>query len=126
MSKYITEFQETGNSTVNIELICKDWKDRFSICTWINDNEEKYTFVVNGKRKNTRLCKTKISKEQATMIIHRLNLVHVKAGIPRSAGAYHSKEFVKSECERIRKIEEEKEQELTHIRHIRYEYEMAL
>ena len=126
MSKYISEFQQTGNSTVNVDLICKDWNDRFSICTWINDNEEKYTFVVNGKRKNTTLCKTQISKEQAMYIVSKLNLIHVKASIPRSAGAYHSKEFIKSECERIRKIEEEKEIELTHIRHTRYEYEQAL
>lgn len=126
MSKYITKFKQTGNSTVNVDLICKDWNDRYTISTWINDKEEKYTFVVNGKRKNTRLCKTQISKEQATEIISKLNLIHVKAGIPRSAGAYHSRDFVKSECERIRKIEEEKEIELTHIRHIRYEYELAL
>ena len=65
MSKYITDFQETGNSTINVDLVCKYWNDRFSICTWINDDEEKYTFIVNSKRKNTRLCKTQISKEQA-------------------------------------------------------------
>lgn len=108
MSKYITKFRQTGNSTVNVNLICKDQNDGFSICTWINDNEEKYTFVVNGKRKNIRLCKTQISKEQATEIISKLNLIHVKAGIPRSAGGYHSREFVKSERKRIIKIEKKR------------------
>lgn len=73
MSKYITEFQQTGNSTVNVDLICKDWNDRFTISTWINDKEEKYTFVVNGKRKNTRLCKIQISKEQVNEIITELS-----------------------------------------------------
>ena len=51
MSKYIKEFQETGTSIINIDLVCKDWNDRFSIYTWINENEEIYQIVVNGKRK---------------------------------------------------------------------------
>lgn len=126
MSKYITDFQQTGNSTINVDLVCKDWNDRFSICTWVNDNEEKYTFVVNGKRKNTRLCKTQISKEQAFAVVDRLTLIHVKDSIFRSAGAFHMESFIKSEIERITKIKQEKEQELTFIRHTLYCYEACL
>lgn len=127
MSKYITEFQQTGNSTVNVELICKDWNDeRFTISTWINDNDEKYTFVVNGKRKNTRLCKTQISKDQAIEIISKLDLIHVKSNIFRRGGAYHSKNFITSEIERITKIKHEKEQELSVINQALYVYERCL
>ena len=126
MSKYITDFQQTGNSTINVDLVCKEWNDRFLICTWINDDEEKYTFVVNGKRKNTMLCKTQISKEQAFAVADRLKLIHVKDTTFRSAGAFHSENFIKSEIERIGKIKQEKEQELTLIRHTLYNYEMCL
>lgn len=126
MSKYIKEFQQTGNSTVNVDLICKEWNDRFTISTWINDKEEKYTFVVNGKRKNTRLCKTQISKEQATEIVSKLALIHVKDNVFTSAGAYHSEKFIKSEVERITKIKQEKEQELSFIRQTLYMYERCL
>jgi hypothetical protein len=126
MSKYITEFKQTGISIVNVDLICKDWNDRFTISTWINDKEEKYTFVVNGKRKNTRLCKTQISKEQANEIVSKLALIHVKDNTFRSGGAYHSKNFIKSEVERITKIKQEKEQELSFIGRILYMYERCL
>lgn len=123
MSKYIKEFQETGTSIINIDLFCKDWNDRFSIYTWINENEEIYQIVVNGKRKNTILCKTKISKEQANEVIKKLNLVYIKDSIFKSAGAYHTKEFIKSEFDRLSKMKQEKEQELIHLRHILYNYE---
>lgn len=126
MSKYITEFNTTGNSTVNVNLICKHWNERFSICTWINTTDEKYTFVVYGKRKNRRLCKTQISKEQANQIIEKLKLIHIRSGLFRSGGAYHSKEYVMSECERLQKIKEEKEQELGCIRDMLIEHERAL
>ena len=126
MSKYIKDFQQTGNSTINVDLVCKDWNDRFSICTWINDNEEKYTFVVNSKRKNTRLCKTQISKEQAFAIADRLKLIHVKDTTFRSAGAFHSESFIKSEVERIAKIKQDKENELSIISKMLYQYERCL
>lgn len=126
MSKYITAFQQTGISTVNVDLICKDWNDRFTISTWINDKEEKYTFIVNGKRKNTSHCKTQISKEQANEIVLKLSLIHVKDMSFKSAGAYHSKKFIKSEVERITKIKQEKEQELSFISRAIYMYERCL
>lgn len=126
MSKYITEFQQTGNSTVNVDLICKNWNDRFTISTWINDKEEKYTFVVNSKRKNTRICKTQISKDQANEIVSKLALIHVKNTTFRNGGAYYSKNFIKSEVERITKIKQEKEQELLFINRTLYMYENCL
>lgn len=126
MSKYITDFQQTGNSTINVDLVCKDWNDRFSICTWINDDEEKYTFIVNGKRKNTRLCKTQISKEQAFAVADRFKLIHVKDTTFRSAGSFHSESFIKSEVERIAKIKQEKENELSIISKVLYQYERCL
>jgi len=126
MSKYITDFQQTGTSTINVDLVCKDWNDRFSICTWINDNEEQYTFVVNGKRKNTMLCKTKISKEQALIVANRLNLIHRKDHTFRSAGSFHTESFIKSEIDRITKIKQEKEFELEHISKMLFHYERCL
>jgi hypothetical protein len=126
MSKYIKNFQQTGNSTLNVDLVCKDWNDRFSIYTWINDDEEKYTFIVNGKRKNTRLCKTEISKEQALLVVNKLNLIHKKDHTFRSAGSYHTESSIKSEIERISKIKQEKDFELDLISKMMYSYERCL
>lgn len=126
MSKYIKDFQQTGISALNVDLVCKDWNDRFSIYTWINDNEEKYTFIVNGKRKNTRLCKTEISKEQALLVVNKLNLIHRKDHTFRSAGSYHTESFIKSEIECISKIKQEKEFELDVISKMLYSYERCL
>lgn len=126
MAKYITEFNQTGISVVDVEFICKNWSDRFLISTWINNNEEKYTFVVNGKRKNTRICKTQISKEQAFIIANRLNLIHVRDMTFRSAGAFHTESFIQSEIKRIAIIKKEKEEELSIISKLLYQYERCL
>lgn len=126
MSKYVSDFQKTGISTLNVDLVCKDWDDRFSICTWINDTDEKYTFVINSKRKNKSLCKVQISKEQTFAVANRLNLIHVKDSIFRSAGAFHTESFIKSEVERITKIKQEKEQEIASINKILYDYNISI
>jgi hypothetical protein len=126
MSKYIKDFQQIGNSTINVDLVCKDWNDRFSIHTWINDNEEKYTFFVNGKRKNTKFCKAQISKEQAIEIAEKLKLIHVKDTLFNSSGAYHSESFIKLKIERINKIKQDKEIELLVISKMLYQYERCL
>lgn len=127
MSKYIKDFKQTGNCTINVDLVCKDWNDSFSISTWINlDDEEKYTFIIKGKRKNTTLCKTQISKEQAFAVADRLKLIHVKDTTFRSAGAFHSESFIKSEVERITKIKHDKENELAIISKMLYQYERCL
>lgn len=124
--RYIKDFQKSGISTLNVDLVCKDWNDRFSICTWINDTDEKYTFVINSKRKNMRLCKVQISKEQAFAVADRLRLIHVKDSTFRSAGAFHTESFIKSEVERINKIKQEKDEELACIRRTLYNYEICL
>lgn len=126
MSKYIQEFNRIGNSVVNVDLICKDWNNQFSIQLWKNDTEEKYTFLVKGKRRYKILCKTQISKEQAMDIIQKLDLILVKSGLLRSAGSYYSKEFIKSEIDRITQIKREKERELSTILEILYGYESCL
>lgn len=126
MSKYITEFNLIGNSIINVDLVCKDWNDRFFISSWINDNEEKYTFIANGKRKNHQLCKTQISKEQAFQVANKLNLIHVKNTTFRSAGSFHTQSFIKSEIERIRKIKREKQYELDEISTVLFQFERSI
>jgi hypothetical protein len=117
MNKYITEFNQTGTSTVNVKLITKHWNDKFVISRWNDDTNDKYTFVVYGKRKNM-LVKTQISKEQATELINNLSLINVKSTVFRSGSSYHTNDFIKSEIERLSLIEEEKRQELSAIRQL--------
>lgn len=126
MSKYIIDFEQIGESTVNVDLICKDWNERFVIRTWINDNEERYTFIIKGKRKNTTLCKTQISKKQAMEVVDKLDLIHVKDGISKSRGNYHSIKFIKSEVERMTKMKQNMEQDLSFISQALYMYERCL
>lgn len=78
------------------------------------------------KHKKTRICKTQISKEQVFEIVSKLNLVHVKDATFKSAGVYRTRDFIKSEFDRITEIKIEKEQELTFIRHTLYSYESCL
>jgi hypothetical protein len=116
MAKYIKEFQLTGPSIVKVDLICKHWNERFMISVWATDSEEKYTFVVNGKRKDTRLCKTQISKEQALEIIERLKLIPVQSPMFKSGVTFYNTEFVDFEIERLKAIKLKKEFELITIR----------
>lgn len=127
MSKYVKEFKLTGCVTVHVDLICKKWNDKFCITTWTElDKSKRYTFVVNGKRKNSDVCKVQISKEQADEIVSRLGLVYVKNYLFNSAGAYHSINFCKSEIDRIKKIKIDKERELDIISRLLYQYEKSV
>lgn len=126
MKKYITEFTISGPSVVNIDLICKDWNDRFLISTWIGNNGTEYTFIINGKAKNRILYKTKISEYQSLVIANRLSLIHVKSTIFKSAGIFRTESFIKSEIERIKKIKREKELDLNVIEKALFEYERCL
>lgn len=122
MSRYITEFKETGISTVNVDKICKDWNDRFIIYV---HNNEKFTFVITGRgrRKKTNFCKTEISKTQAYEIVAKLTLLYVQDSTFRSAGAYRTFEYIKSEIERLTVIKKDKELELSVINSVLENYE---
>jgi hypothetical protein len=124
MSKYITEFQQNGPSVVNVDLVCKDWGDRFSIITWVC--EKNYTLIINGKRKKTIELKTEISKKQAIEIIVKLNLIFVKSILINSAGRYHSKDFILSEIERFKEIKEDKEKDLSLIAELIFLYQRVI
>jgi len=125
-SKYLKEFNVTGNCLVYVDKICKDWNDKFVISTWNNEGETEYTLQIFGKKKNVRLLKIRIADEQAKEIISKLDLVHVSAGIPRSAGSYGTKEFIKKEIERFEAIQAEKENELIIVNRMLYNYREVL
>ena len=115
MGNYITEFNQSGISTVNVDKICKDWNDRFSILTFQNHEVEKYTLLIKGKRKNTILCKTQISSLQAFSIANRLDLFHVKSSISKSAGSFHTKSFILGEIRMLTELKNRLQLELESI-----------
>lgn len=122
MNKYFTEFNTSGISTVNVDKICKDWDERFIIYVY---NNEKFTFVITGRgrRKKTNFYKTEISKTQAYEIVAKLTLLYVRDSTFRSAGAYHTFEYIKSEVERLSLIKDTKERELSVINSVLENYE---
>jgi len=112
MKNYIKEFNHTGNSIIDVDLVCREWNNKFTILSWITDTEEKYTFVVSAKAKDKTLCKTQISKEQANEIISNLNLKFIKDTTFRSAGAYRSESNIIAEFARLSLLKEEKLREI--------------
>lgn len=126
MKGIISEFNETGNSTINVDFVCKKWNDQFGISVWKNENEEKYTLFINGKRKNTRLLKSQISKEQAFLVIEKLELINIKDSTFRSASIYIKRNFAISERDRLTKLSKEKQQELNMIYAVVRSYEDVL
>lgn len=125
-SKYVKEFNQTGNCLVDVDKICKDWNDKFIISTWNDDGVISYTLQILGKRSGVRVLKSQISEEQANEIISKLDLVHISAGIPRSAGSYSTKEFIRKEIERFGIIQAEKENELIIINRLISNYTVGL
>lgn len=125
-NKYITNFQQVGCSTINVDLVCKDWNDNFSISVWIDDNIEKYTFIINNKRNSKNNIKTLITKEQTLEVVNRLNLVYVKSTIFKRGATYLSKKYVESKIETFTKLKEEKEVELSTIKDMISSYTQSL
>ena len=126
MSKYITEYQTTGNCKIDIDRVCKKWNNRFVISTYEKPNEVEYTLVINGKCKNTTILMTLISKEQASLVINKLNLIHVKSLIFARAGTYHSKSFINSEIKKLSKIKLEQEMDLSITKSRLSQYEKSI
>lgn len=126
MKGIILEFNQTGNSVLDVDFVCKKWNDQFGISSWTNSDEEKYTLFINGKRKNTRLLKSQISKEQAFEIIKKLELVKIKDSTFRSASLFVKRSFAISERDRFLEIATEKQRELNVIFGVLRSYENAL
>jgi hypothetical protein len=123
---YFNEINPTGISVANVDFICKNWNDKFSIITWINEKEEKYIFCVHGRGKESIIVKSQISKEQAFEIVKELDLFHVKNTLFRSAGIYRTKEFIISEINRIEEIRTNKSLELRAIETELFNFEDTL
>jgi DNA-binding transcriptional MerR regulator len=104
-------FNQTGTSILNIEEVIKKWNNMFSLIGWINETEEKYTFVVNELNEERPSTKTQITKEQALELIKRLNLIKEKS-IMRSGCSWHTKKHYQSEIERLTNLIKERENDL--------------
>lgn len=120
MNKYITEFNSTDISTVNVDLVCKRWNKKFALSTWINAEKEEYRFSIKGN------CQSLISKEQALEIVDKLDLVFVKDSLLSSAGIYLSKEFVESEINRFRDLINDRTEEIKVLNEVQSTYLNAL
>lgn len=126
MKGIITEFNQTGNSTIDLSLVCKKWDNRFSISVYGDEVEQKYALTATRKGGNARLIKTQISKQQALEIIDALKLVNVKSAIFQKASTYISKDLARSEFSRLTKIANEKRDELDFINRSAREYFRAI
>jgi len=126
MKGIIIEFNETGNSVIDVDFVCKKWNDQFLISSWANNDGVQYTLVINGKRKNTRLVKSQISNEQAEEVIRKLELVNVKDSTFKSASVFISRSFAISELEKFKVMNYEKQQELNMISEYIRSYRNAL
>lgn len=126
MSKYIKEFNKTGNCIANVPLICKHWNNSFFISTYKTENGTDYTFYIRGKRKESTLCRIRLSEEQALEIVSKLSLVYVGSTLFRSGGAYYGKEYLDAEIVRLNDILNEKRFELQTIQDLVSSFERAL
>lgn len=105
MNKYVTKFNETGVSIVDVDMICKKWNNRFSISVW----NDKYTIIIKGD------LKTVISEGQAWKIIKRKELLNVKSPIFNSGSTYCTREFIVAQYDKANNQKEQKLKELEFI-----------
>lgn len=110
-SKHIKEFNNTGICVLDLDYVCKTWKDKFLITTWkVDHNTTKYQFIIQARGKAG--TKAEISPAQAQEIIDRLELVHVENAVFKSGGSYHTREFIKAERKRFIELKEQKLNEI--------------
>lgn len=124
MSKYLKEYQQIGNCILNLDLIIKDWSNKFSISTYTGA-ETIHTLVINSRRKGEYELKVKISKEDAEYLINKLELKHCKSPVFNSGGTYHTQKFIDTELSRYHKLLQEKTQEIDLLQRIIETYQNA-
>lgn len=125
MKGIILEFNETGNSVIDVDFVCKKWNDKYSISVWKDGDEKQYSLIIYGKAKNVRVLKSQISKEQAFEVINKLGLLEINDTLFRSASVYKTKSFVNGELERFNTILAEKRIEMSVLTDIISSYEYA-
>jgi hypothetical protein len=120
MKKLITEFNQTGNCTIDVAKVVKAWTNKFSISQY----HEEYRLIKQGRGQNC--AKVTISKEQAEMLIDKLKLLPIQSGMLRHGRTYRTESNIISEMERIQKIQSEKQSELSVINSVINEFQSAL
>jgi len=69
--EYVTDFQDTGACTLDIELVVRDWTPRWWIAQW----KEEYRLIQFGEEGSGEvLLKVTISTEQAKELIDKIGL----------------------------------------------------
>lgn len=111
IDKIVTRHQDTGECEVNVELIKKIWNDKFSISEW----KDQYTLLIHKRGEIYRL-RCGISSVQAQEIIRACGLLQIRSHVFNYGSAYHKKEFVEKEIERIQKIIIDKGREIALLR----------
>ena len=114
-NNYITHFEITGYSEVDVDKICNDWNDNFSIEAWNDEDELKYTLLILNKKQNKYICKTMISRSQADNIIENLKLILVKSTIFASAGTFITSDCILKKIEKFKNKQRDCEQQLSII-----------
>ena len=81
LNNIITNFQTTGDCTVDVDLVCEMWNHNWFLAQWHDESKNQYRLIkmVRLGTPNTRI-KVQISIEQAKEIIDRLKLDGVNGG----------------------------------------------
>ena len=122
MSKYISEFKEYGESTLNIDVVLKYWNKKHALTIYNGDKGKEYEFIVSGKGG----LKTRISENQAVEIIEKLNLIYVQDSLFVRCGCYYPASYVKSELTRLRDLQKDKLNEIEVLNNVVCCYDKAL
>lgn len=120
MKKLITEFNQTGNCTIDVVKTVKAWTDKFSISQY----HEEYRLIKQGRGQN--YAKITISKEQAEILIDKLKLLPIQSRMLRHGKTYKTESNIISEKNRIQKIVDEKHKEIQVLHSVIFEFNGAL
>ena len=118
--KLITEFNETGNCVVDVDLVKKAWTDKYSI----SRHHDNYKLVRHYRGESH--SKVQISAEQAEAIIKSVGLLEIQSSLFRFGKTYRTESNIISELSRIRNIVTEKRQEMSVLNSVISEFTEAL
>jgi len=118
--KLITDYQQTGICTIDVEKVCKAWTDKFIISQY----HDEYSLIkfLRGENK----YRVSISKDQALEVINKAELAQVKSDLFKYAWTYKKAGFIQSEIIRLNEILKEERMKVSFIESSIIQLEQAL
>lgn len=95
MTPIIIQFNLTGPSDIDVQAVCENWQDGYSI-TFVDDD-----YILNIRNSRIRKTSVVIAEAKAKEIIKNLSLIKVASMMLKNCYDYYTKKYVETEIENL-------------------------